>query len=124
MYNQAYDCANKAAKAFKYERPNDHTTFIQPGYWDPSRDGLLCGERLHVALKQLETAYQERKGYGFEIVKHKSLKQLEPLALILFRETGNCKFNVPEALFDMDFPGQCLPRIKSVALSIPCIIGL
>ena len=123
MYNQAYDLAAKAAKAFKFERPHDKTTYIQPGYWDPAREGLLCGERLHLALKKLETAYQESRGYDYEISKQISLRQLDPMALIMFRETGSCELNIPERLFDMDFPGHYLRRIKSVSITIPCIVG-
>ena len=45
-YNQAYDLASRAVKAFHFERPQDKTTYLKPGYWEPSRSGLLCGEKL------------------------------------------------------------------------------
>jgi hypothetical protein len=45
------------------------------------------------------------------------------LALIQLRETGTCEFALPEVLFDMDWPGNFLRRIKSVSLRIPCILG-
>lgn len=31
---------------------------------------------------------------------------IKPLALIELRETGRCEFEIPEVLFDMDYPGQ------------------
>ena len=123
LYNQAYDLATKAVKTFKYERPQDQVSYLQPGYWDTSRNGLLCGEQLHLALKKLEKAYIENRSHDFEITKHTSLRQTDPMALIVLRETGACDFNVPETLFDMDFPGHYLRRLKSVSLTVPCIIG-
>jgi hypothetical protein len=76
-----------------------------------------------LALKQLETAYQENRGYDFEITKHVSLRQLDPLALLNLRENASCEFDLPEVLFDMDYPGQYMRRIKSVALTVPCVVG-
>ena len=123
VYTLAYDLAKKAEKAYRFERPMDSSSnFIQFGYWDAGRDGLLSGERLHLALKQLEKAYQEKRGYHFEITKHVSLRQLNPFALIQLR-SGSCEFALPEVLFDMDYPGHYLRRIKSVALTIPCVTG-
>ena len=37
--------------------------------------------------------------------------------------SGCCSFDLPEVLFDMDFPGHYMRRIKSVTLTILCIIG-
>lgn len=100
-YTLAYDLAKKAEKAFRFERGLTTSNYIQYGYWDPAYDGLLAGERLYIGLKQLEAAYQEKRGYDFEIVKNISLQQLNPLELIALRETGQCNFAVPEVLFDM-----------------------
>ncbi len=125
-YNLAYDLAKKAEKVFRFERglttaatPN----FIQFGYWDAAHDGLLSGERMYIGLKQLEAAYLEKRGYDYEITKHVSLRQVNPLALINLRETGKCEFVLPEVLFDMDRPGDYMRRIKSVALTVPCVVG-
>ena len=56
-YNLAYDLAKKTEKAFRYETGDDSASFIQYGYWEDSRQGLLAGERLQLALRQLESAY-------------------------------------------------------------------
>jgi hypothetical protein len=122
-YTLAYDLANKAEKLFRFERGLTTSSFIQYGYWDVSRDGLLAGERLFSGLKQLEAAYQEKRGHDYEISKSISLRQLNPLALLQLRETGACEFILPEVLFDMDYPGHYMRRVKSVALRIPCQLG-
>ncbi|PGE39774.1 hypothetical protein COM60_08350 [Bacillus toyonensis] len=123
VYNLAYDLAKKAEKTHCFERGISSTNFIQPGYFDAGRDGLLAGEQLYVGLKQLEAAYQNERGHDYEITKQISLYQLNPLAIIQLRETGKCEFALPEVLFDMDYPGHYKRRIKSVAVSIPCIAG-
>lgn len=52
--------------------------FIQFGYWDAARDGLLAGERLYIGVKQLEAAYQEKRSYDYKVTKHVSLRQINP----------------------------------------------
>ncbi|PRT40155.1 Tc toxin subunit A-related protein [Bacillus wiedmannii] len=123
VYKLAYDLAKKAEKTYCFERSISSANFIQSGYFDAGRDGLLAGEQLYVGLKQLEAAYQNERGHDYEISKHLSLYQLNPLAIIQLRETGKCEFEIPEVLFDMDYPGHYKRRIKSVSVSIPCIAG-
>lgn len=127
LYHQAYalacDLAKRAEKVFRFERGLSTSNFIQSGYWDVAHDGLLSGERLYIGLKQLEAAYQEKRGHDFEITKAISLRLVNPLALIQLKETGNCEFALPEILFDLDYPGHYLRRIKSVGLRIPCVLG-
>jgi len=122
-YTLAYDLAKRAEKVFRFERGLSTSNFIEFGYWDVAHDGLLSGERLYVGLKQLEAAYQEKRGHDFEITKAISLRLVNPLALIQLKETGACEFALPEILFDMDYPGHYLRRIKSVGLRIPCVLG-
>lgn len=122
-YNLAYDLAKRCEKVLRFERGLTTSNFIQYGYWDAAYDGLFSGERLYIGLKQLEAAYQEKRGHDFEVSKSISLRQINPLALIDLKETGTCEFALPEVLFDMDFPGHYLRRLKSVSLRIPCILG-
>lgn len=122
-YNLAYDFAKKAEKVYRFEKGVDKSDFIQFGYWDSARDGLLSGEKLYLSLKQLENAYVETKGYDYEITKHVSLMQVNPLALIELKESGVCEFDLPEVLFDLDYPGHYKRRIKTVAVTIPCTVG-
>ncbi len=123
-YTSAYDLAKKAEKAYQYERPGEAgANVIQYGYWEPGRDGLLAGERLHLALKRLDAGYREKREHDYEITKHVSLRQLNPLALLELRAGGSCEFAIPEVLYDLDYPGHYLRRIKSVALTVPCVVG-
>lgn len=122
-YNLAYDMAKKAEKAYKYERGTETANFIQYGYWDNYNQGLVAGEKLQLALRQLEKLYLEENRRELELTKSISLAMLNPLALIELRETGKCYVSLPEELFDLDFQGHYFRRIKSVSLSIPCIAG-
>ena len=79
-YTLAYDLAKRAEKVFRFERGLTTSNFIQFGYWEAAYDGLLAGERMYIGLKQLEAAYQEKRGYDYEISKHLSLRQVNPLA--------------------------------------------
>jgi hypothetical protein len=123
VYSLTYDLAKKCEKVFRFERGLSNSNFINAGYWDAGRDGLLAGEQLYVGLKQLEAAYQENRGHDYEITKHISLRQINPIAVLQLRETGKCEFELPEVLFDMDFPGHYKRRIKSVSISMPCVTG-
>jgi hypothetical protein len=122
-YTLAYDLAKRVEKAYQFERPRDTQVYIQYGYWDQAHNGLLAGERLSSALRQIEAAYQSDRGYDYEIVKNVSLRLTQPVQLLTLRQTGSCQFELPEILFDMDFPGHYLRRIKSVSLTLPCVTG-
>lgn len=123
VYKLAYSLAKKAEQIYRFERGFTSSNFIQFGYWDTGYDGLLAGEQLYVGIKQLEAAYQQDRGYDFEITKHISLRQVNPLTLLQLRETGLSEFELPEVLFDMDFPGHYMRRTKSVSLTVPCVVG-
>lgn len=122
-YTLAYDVAKRAERAFRFELGVEDTSFIQFGYWDNLKKGLLAGEKLAHDLKRMEVAYLEQNRREYEITKHISLLQINPHALITLKETGACTFELPEALFDLDFPGHFFRRIKSVSLTIPCVVG-
>ena len=122
-YTLAYEWAKKAEQAFQFERGVSEAKYLQFGYWESGRDGILAGERLFMGLKQLEAAYHETRGYDFEIAKVTSLRQINPMALLQLRDSGTCEFALPEVLFDMDYPGHYLRKIKSVSLTIPCVVG-
>ncbi|MCI0563765.1 MAG: hypothetical protein MN733_35270 [Nitrososphaera sp.] len=122
-YSFAYDLAKKAEMLFRFEMGLSASDFIKFGYWDSAKDGFLAGEQLYLALKQLENAYVETKPHDYEIVKHISLKQLNPLALIQLKEVGVCEFDLREEIFDLDYPGHYKRRIKTVSISIPCVVG-
>jgi len=122
-YKLAYAVAKKAERAFRHELGLKSSNYVQFGYWDSLKKGLLAGEKLGQDLKRMEVAYLDQNKREYEITKHVSLLQLDPLALVLLRESGRCEFSVPEALFDLDYPGHYMRRIKSVSVTIPCVVG-
>ena len=123
-YHIAFDLAIKAEASYRYELGIEHSNIILPSYWDHQSQGLLSGEKLQFALRQLDKAYMDANNKReFEITKHISIGLLDPMSLVQLRNTGICNFEIPEVLFDMDFPGQYFRRIKSIRISMPCISG-
>jgi hypothetical protein len=122
-YQLAYDTARRAERAYRHERGLAPSSFIRFGQWDSLRQGLLAGEGLQLDLRRLEMAYLNEHRRDHELTRHLSLLSLNPLALILLKETGSCEFTLPEWLFDLDHPGHYMRRIKSVSLSLPCVVG-
>jgi hypothetical protein len=122
-YQMAYDLAIRAEAAFRFERGLATSSYIQFGYWDSLKKGLMSGERLYADLKRMEIAFLETDVREFEISKSISLVLFDPWALIALKETGLCTINLPEAYFDMDYPGHYFRRLKSVSLMIPCVTG-
>jgi Tc toxin complex TcA C-terminal TcB-binding domain len=118
----AFDVAKKAERALQHELGNRELSYLQFGYL-AGKEGLLAGEKLYFDIKRMEFAYHELNQREYELTKHVSLLQVDPLALIQLRMTGRCTVRLPEALFDMDGPGHYFRRIKIVALSIPCVTG-
>jgi hypothetical protein len=124
-YRFALDTARQAEMT-KQElmRPElNATTFIQANHWDSNNQGLLSGEALHLDVKRMELAYYSSNTRALEITRHVSLRQLDPLALITLRATGQCTFTIPEWFFDRECPGHYMRRIKSVGLSLPSVVG-
>jgi len=122
-YKLAYDLAKRAERAFRFELGLQDSSYINFGYWDSLKKGLLAGEKLQYDLRRLETAYLEQNRREFELTKHISLALLDPLALVKLRETGRCFVHLPEEIFDLDYPGHYIRRIKSVSLTLPCVTG-
>jgi hypothetical protein len=122
-YKLAYEMAKRAERAYRHDLGLTDSNFIQFGYWDSLKKGLMAGERLQFDLRRMESDYLQRNQREQEIVKHVSLLLHDPLALLQLKETGQCDVDLPEMMFDVDFPGHYLRRIKTVSLSIPCVIG-
>lgn len=122
-YQLAFDMAKKAEKCFMQELGITDSKIVQFGYWDSLKKGLLSGDKLMNDLRRLDAEYLNQNKREFEITKHISLTQIAPLSLITLKETGQCRISLPEWLFDMDYPGQYMRRIKNVSISVPCIVG-
>ena len=129
-YRLGYDLAKAAEKALQYER-NLSDTYVNFGHWDSLKKGLLAGEMLMLELAQLEKAALDGNARSLEIEKTIPLSQLPddtaaspyPTALIALRETGACEFTLSNTLFEQDYPGHYARQIKTVALSVPAVIG-
>ena len=126
LYSQsfqfAFDIARKAERALQHELGNPALGYIQFGYL-AGKEGLLAGEKLYLDIKKMEMAYHEQNQRELELTKNVSVLQVDPLALVQLRATGRCTLRLPESLFDMDGPGHYFRRIKTVAVSIPCVAG-
>ncbi|MDK1377243.1 MULTISPECIES: neuraminidase-like domain-containing protein [unclassified Sinorhizobium] len=131
-YYQAWQMAHRFAlrveRAFHFElgpKGDGFTanSYVRPDSWNGIRNGLLAGERLMLDLKRMEVDYLERNCREFEITKHISLVRLDPDAFLDLKRSGRCSVELPDWLFDMDYPGHYFRRIKSVSLSIPCVAG-
>ena len=122
-YQLAYDLVKRAEKAFRNELGLQDSNFIQFGYWDSLKKGLLAGENLSLDLKRMEVAYLEQNERELEITKQISLALLNPLRLLDLKENGECLVDLPETFFDLDYPGHYMRRLKSVSLTIPCVAG-
>ena len=125
-YRFAFDIARRAEETLKRElmRPElDAKSLVKFNYWDGGRKGMLAGEALYLDVKRMELAYHEHNLREYELTKHVSLLQVDPLALIALRTTGRCTFRLPESLFDVDGAGHYFRRIRSMAVSVPCTVG-
>jgi Tc toxin complex TcA C-terminal TcB-binding domain/Neuraminidase-like domain/Salmonella virulence plasmid 28.1kDa A protein len=122
-YQMLYSLAKQLEACYRFELGIQTSNYIQFGYWDSLKNGLLAGEKLYQDLKRLENAYLDQNRREHEITKSISLLLLDPGALISFKLTGQCLITLPEAYFDMDYPGHYMRRIKSVSLTIPCVAG-
>ncbi|HNP52353.1 MAG TPA: hypothetical protein PKJ85_11250, partial [Nitrosomonas nitrosa] len=122
-YQLAFDLAKRAERAFRQELGLQDSNYIQFDNWDDLRKGLLSGEKLHHDLRRLETAYLDLNKREFELTKHVSLRQLNPMALLQLKVNGFCDITLPEWLFDLDCPGHYMRRLKTVGVTIPCIVG-
>ena len=83
----------------------------------------MAGERLEYALRHMEKAYCDENRREYELTKHISLRLQFPMAYLRLRTTGSCEIELPEWMFDLDYPGHYMRRIKNVTLTIPCVTG-
>ncbi|CAI3787364.1 hypothetical protein AHFPHNDE_01022 [Pseudomonas sp. MM227] len=134
FYYQAYDTTLSlclAAEAcWQYEIADLKTRFIQPGAWKDSYRGLTAGESLKLNLMKMEAAYLQRNARSLEITKTVSVRRLQeteakPWAIIVedLGKTGGLEIKLEQGLFDNDYPGQYLRRIKRFSVTLPAVLG-
>lgn len=122
-FQLALEVARKAEVCFRRELGIAASNYVGTSHWNASRKGLLAGDKLMADLERMEVAFVEQDRRELEITRHISLHRLDPQALLTLRATGSCTFDVPEVLFDLDFPGHYFRRMKAVTVSIPCLDG-
>jgi hypothetical protein len=123
MFKLAHHAAIEAQRAFNFERGHTTRHFIPEDIWDDRHQGLMAGERLESALHHMEKAYLDENVREYELTKHFSLRLHFPMEFLRLKMTGRCEIELPEWMFDLDYPGQYMRRIKSVSLTIPCVTG-
>ena len=121
-FQLAFTVAKKAEQALQYELGDSSLSYIQYNYLD-GMESLLAGEKMLYDIKRMEMDYHDLNVREYEMTKQVSLLQVAPLSLIQLRATGMCMVSLPEELFDLDGPGHYFRRIKSVAVTIPCVTG-
>jgi hypothetical protein len=125
LYKTAVEVCHETQQAARYELGSTCLDMIPSAAsaWNSLHEGLLAGEKLELALNSLERAYMNKNCREYELTKHVSLRLHFPAAFVLLKSTGYCEVDIPEWLFDLDYPGQYMRRIKSVSLTIPCVAG-
>jgi hypothetical protein len=123
MYELALHAARQTERAFNFERGHTTRRFLPEESWDNLHEGLLAGERLELALQFMEKEYEDRNIREEELTKHISLRLHFPIEFLRLKVTGRCEIEIPEWMFDLDYPGHYMRRIKNVALTIPCVSG-
>jgi hypothetical protein len=123
LYDLARQAAGSAVRAFRYERAVPGGVELPADPWDGLHRGLTAGEQLGVALRRLESAYLEQNCREYELTKHVSLRLDFPMAFLQLQQTGYTEIELPEWLFDLDYPGHYLRRIRNVTLTVPCVAG-
>lgn len=124
-YKLAYDMAKRSERCYQNELSIATSGFIQFGYWDSLKKGLLSGEQLSYDLKRMEASYLTENKRTLELTKDISLAAFYPDALLALKtgQSKSAEIKLEEWMFDLDYPGQHLRRIKSVSVSIPCVAG-
>jgi hypothetical protein len=127
LYRQMYeiaDCAaRQAERAFNIERGFTNRRFVPSHARNDLRQGLTAGEHLSLAVRRMDAAYTSENVRDYELAKHVSLRKFFGSAFLDLKVNGECTVELPEWLFDLDFPGHYLRRLKSVSLTIPAVVG-
>lgn len=148
VYDSTFSLCQFTERSWRYETADSTTQpFFQNQAWNSTYRGLGPGERMKLALMKMKNAWLLGNERELEIRKTVSLSNLHlkenitpsinkpwnhtlaadntPIKGIkaILLDTGSCEFELPQALFDHDYPGHCLRRIKSISISLPAVLG-
>jgi hypothetical protein len=123
-YRMAYDLAKRAEAAFAAELGQPRPGIVRFGQWDSLKKGLLAAEQLRLDLRRLHKAYLEQNRRGYEITKPVSLRRLLGADAWGDLVGGHpVKVHLQEDLFDDDYPGHYLRRLKAVSVTMDLAAG-
>lgn len=122
MYRLAWALAQGAQSAMQYEL-NISQRYLNSAAWNPAFQGLLAGDALSLALQQMENAYITANKRKLAVRKTWSMRQQNPQALLTLLSTGQCDFSWSELIYDQDYPGHFNRKIKTIAVTIPAVVG-
>ena len=139
FYYQAYDAAHSlcltAQACWQFERADWNSSFITSSSWNNQFKGMSAGESLKLDLQRMDAAYLQRNQRELEITKTVSLRLLpgKDTSTTLNKDwtelkqrmvlDGTVDFAFTKALFDADYPGHYLRRIKSISVTLPATLG-
>ena len=123
-YQLAYDLAKRAERCFRFELGLQDSSYISFGYWDSLKKGLLAGEKLQYDLRRLETALPGAEPPRVRADQARLAGAARPAgAGASCGRPAAASSDLPEEIFDLDYPGHYFRRIKSVSLTLPCVAG-
>jgi hypothetical protein len=117
-YRLAYQLCKSLERCYRYELGIPDSSFIQFGYWDSLHKGLLAGETLNHDLRRMQSSYLEQNRRRFEISRYVSLASFDAAALATLLATGECDFDLPESLFDHDYPGHYSRHLVRASVTV------
>ena len=117
-YKLAYRLCKQVEKCYQFELGIQDSSFIQFGYWDSLHKGLLAGETLNHDLRSVQSSYLDQNRRRFELSRYVSLGALDPAALQRLLVSGACDFDLPESLFDNDYPGHYNRHLLRVSVTV------
>lgn len=127
LYYQLYECALQVAyqaeKAYNIERCYAGEQFLNIPLWDNAHQGLLAGEHLTAALRNMEKKFMDTNHKRYELTKSISLYQEMPRSFLMIKYNGTSLIQVSEDLFAFDHPSHYCRVYKSISVTIPCVVG-
>ncbi len=117
-FRLAMSMARRAERCYRFELGMLDSNVVGPNTWDSMRRGLLAGQNLAHDLRRLESSYLDLNVRRKETTRTVSLRREFPVQMLLLLTSGTCDFDLPELLFDRDYPGHYQRRILRASISV------